>query len=59
MEKNFYEPLFKKTYDGFVETYVLDCDNDIVFEFERIGYFKLAYKDENDIPYFLCIVNLK
>ena len=46
-------------YDGFVERYVLECHEDIVFEFERIGYFKLLYKDENNIPFYLCIVNLK
>jgi len=52
-------PLIKNMYDGFVERYVLECHDDIVFEFERIGYFKLLYKDENNIPFYLCIVNLK
>ena len=52
-------PLIKNIYDGFVESYVLECRDDIVFEFERIGYFKLLYKDENNVPWYLCIVNLK
>jgi len=52
-------PLIKKTYDGFVESYVLDCSIDTIFEFERIGYFKLFNKTENNIPCFLCIVHLK
>jgi glutaminyl-tRNA synthetase len=52
-------PLIKNIYSGFVETYVLECADDIVFEFERIGYFKLSHKDENGVPYYLCIVHLK
>jgi len=52
-------PLIKNIYDGFVESYVLECGDDIIFEFERIGYFKLFYKDENNIPYYLRIVYLK
>ena len=52
-------PLIKNIYDGFVESYVLECGSDVVFEFERIGYFKLFYKDENNIPYYLRIVYLK
>lgn len=51
--------LVKTICNGFVENYVLECESDIVFEFERIGYFKLLYKDKNNIPFFLCIVNLK
>jgi hypothetical protein len=49
----------KDVNDGFVERYVLECSDDVVFEFERIGYFKLLYKDENNIPHYLCIVHLK
>jgi glutaminyl-tRNA synthetase len=52
-------PLKKNIYDGFVEPYVVECSIDIIFEFERIGYFKLLHKDENDVPCYLCIVNLK
>jgi len=52
------DPLIKNTYDGFVEKYVVECDEGVVFEFERIGYFKFLYKDENNIPYYLCIVHL-
>jgi glutaminyl-tRNA synthetase len=52
-------PLIKNIYDGFVERYVLECHADIIFEFERIGYFKLLHKDENKVPYYLCIVYLK
>jgi len=52
-------PLIKNIYDGFVESYVLDCGHDVVFEFERIGYFKLLHKDTNNIPHYLCIVCLK
>jgi len=56
---NMENPLLKDVNDGFVERYVLECSDDVVFEFERIGYFKLLYKDENNIPYYLCIVHLK
>ena len=52
-------PLVKNIYDGFVENYALECGDDIVFEFERIGYFKLLYKDENNVPFYLRIVYLK
>jgi glutaminyl-tRNA synthetase len=56
---NIENPLIKNIYDGFVESYVVECHHDIIFEFERIGYFKLLYKDENNVPCYLCIVNLK
>jgi len=56
---NVEDPLVKSVYDGFIERYVLDCEDDIIFEFERIGYFKLLYKDENKVPHYLCIVYLK
>jgi glutaminyl-tRNA synthetase len=52
-------PLIKDVYDGFVEKYVLECDANTVFEFERVGYFKLLHKDENGIPHYLRIVYLK
>jgi hypothetical protein len=52
-------PLIKTTCDGFVEKYVSECGDDVIFEFERIGYFKLLHKDENGVPHYLCIVNLK
>jgi len=52
-------PLIKNTRDGFVESYALECASDVVFEFERIGYFKLLHKDENNVPHYLCIVYLK
>jgi len=52
-------PLIKTVYDGFVESYVLDCDDDVVFEFERVGYFKLLHKDETGTPHYLRIVPLK
>lgn len=52
-------PLIKNLYDGFVESYVLECGDNIIFEFERIGYFKLLYKDENNVPHYLRIVPLK
>jgi glutaminyl-tRNA synthetase len=52
-------PLVKTIHDGFVESYVLECGDDVVFEFERIGYFKLLHKDENNVPHYLCIVYLK
>lgn len=52
-------PLIKDIRDGFVEPYVLECSDDVVFEFERIGYFKLSHKDENNVPHYLCIVYLK
>lgn len=56
------DPLIKNIYDGFIEPYILECNNDdTVFEFERIGYFKLWRRstNENNIPYFLRIVSLK
>jgi glutaminyl-tRNA synthetase len=56
---NIENPVIKKICDGFVESYVLECGSDVVFEFERIGYFKLLHKDENNVPYYLCIVYLK
>jgi hypothetical protein len=56
---NIENPLVKDIYDGFVESYVLECADDVVFEFERIGYFKLLYKDENNVPVYLRIVYLK
>ena len=56
---NIENPLIKNIYDGFVEPYVLECSNNTIFEFERIGYFKLLNKDENDVPHYLCIVYLK
>jgi glutaminyl-tRNA synthetase len=56
---NIENPLLKNIYDGFVERYVLECGDDVVFEFERIGYFKLLYKDENNVPFYLRIVYLK
>jgi glutaminyl-tRNA synthetase len=52
-------PLSKEVRDGFVEKYVIECNEDTVFEFERIGYFKLLRKDENNIPHYLRIVHLK
>jgi glutaminyl-tRNA synthetase len=52
-------PLIKNIYDGYVENYVLECVENTVFEFERIGYFKLLYKDSNNIPHYLRIVYLK
>jgi glutaminyl-tRNA synthetase len=52
-------PLIKNVHAGFVESYVLECGDDCVFEFERIGYFKLLHKDENGVPHYLCIVYLK
>lgn len=52
-------PLLKTVHNGFIESYVLECGDDVVFEFERIGYFKLLHKDENNIPHYLRIVNLK
>ena len=52
-------PLLKTVHDGFIESYVLECGDGVVFEFERIGYFKLLYKDENNVPYYLRIVSLK
>jgi glutaminyl-tRNA synthetase len=52
-------PLIKNICDGFVESYALECDDNVIFEFERIGYFKLLHKDENNIPHYLCIVYLK
>lgn len=53
------DPLLKTICDGFVEKYVSECGDDVIFEFERIGYFKLLHKDENMVPHYLCIVNLK
>jgi glutaminyl-tRNA synthetase len=52
-------PLIKTINYGFVEKYVCECGGDVIFEFERIGYFKLLHKDETGIPHYLCIVNLK
>ena len=52
-------PLLKTVHDGFIEKYVVECSEDTIFEFERIGYFKLLYKDENNVPYYLRIVYLK
>ncbi len=55
-------PLLKNTFDGYIEKYVLDLielDENTIFEFERIGYFKLLKKDVNNLLYFLCIVILK
>jgi glutaminyl-tRNA synthetase len=52
-------PLIKDIYDGFIEKYVVECSEDTIFEFERIGYFKLLYKDINNIPHYLRIVSLK
>jgi glutaminyl-tRNA synthetase len=52
-------PLLKTVHDGFIESYVLECGDGVIFEFERIGYFKLLYKDENNVPYYLRIVSLK
>ena len=56
---NVENPLIKNIYDGFVESYMLECSDDTVFEFERIGYFKLLYRDEKNIPIYLRIVYLK
>ncbi len=55
-------PLVKNTWNGWVEKYVLnliDLDDSIVFEFERIGYFKLWDKEPDGVPVFLRIVGLK
>jgi glutaminyl-tRNA synthetase len=55
-------PLLKNTFDGYIEKYVLELielDENTVFEFERIGYFKLLKKDVNNLLCFLCIVTLK
>ena len=51
-------PLIKNIYEGFIEKYVVECDEETVFEFERIGYFKLLHKDANNIPHYLCIIRL-
>lgn len=51
-------PLNKSVHDGFVERYVVECSDDTIFEFERLGYFKLLYKDDTNIPYYLRIVSL-
>jgi len=56
---NIENPLLKNMYNGFVEEYALECGAEVVFEFERIGYFKLLHKDENNVPVYLRIVNLK
>jgi len=52
-------PLTKTIYDGFIENYILECPENTVFEFERIGYFKFLCKDACNIPHYLRIVYLK